>query len=124
MAMPVLLLAGPVARADIPWLCVRAATLLASCDADPVVCDVAGLEATADAVEVLARLQLTAYRSGRRLRVRNPGRELRDLIAIMGLRDVLDACEDSGGIQSRRQAEQREQPLRIEEEHDPGDPAA
>ena len=54
-----------------------------------VLCDVDGVAADAAAVEALARLQLVARRAGCELRLRNASPELRELVAFMGLRDVL-----------------------------------
>jgi ABC-type transporter Mla MlaB component len=53
------------------------------------VCDVNGLPADAAAVEALARLQLAAGRCGGAIRLANASTELLDLIAFMGLADVL-----------------------------------
>ena len=52
-------------------------------------------------VDALARLQLSARRHGRRLRVRDASDDLQDLIDLAGLSEVL-------GIEPRRQPEQRE----------------
>jgi anti-anti-sigma regulatory factor len=54
-----------------------------------VLCDVEGVVADAAAVEALARLQLVVRRAGYELRLRNASPELHDLVAFMGLRDVL-----------------------------------
>jgi ABC-type transporter Mla MlaB component len=51
--------------------------------------DVAGLPAEVTTVETLARFQLAAQRRGYTLRLRNAPAELVDLIALLGLRDVL-----------------------------------
>ena len=51
--------------------------------------DVAGLPADVATVETLARLQLAGRRHGYTLRLRNAQTELVDLIALLGLRDVL-----------------------------------
>jgi hypothetical protein len=51
--------------------------------------DVAGLPADVATVETLARLQLAGRRHGYTLRLRNAQAELVDLIALLGLRDVL-----------------------------------
>jgi hypothetical protein len=51
--------------------------------------DVAGLPAEVPAVETLARFQLTARRLGYTLALRNASAELTELIALLGLRDVL-----------------------------------
>jgi anti-anti-sigma regulatory factor len=65
-------------------------------------------------VDALARAALNARRAGLRLRVVNASRELRDLIALTGLEDVL-LGRDS------RQAEEGEQPLGVEERGEPDD---
>ena len=67
-----------------------------------------------DAVEALARLQLAARRKGLDLRLHVVSRELRDLIELTGLTQVL-------GVEPRRQAEEREQRLGVEEEGELGD---
>jgi ABC-type transporter Mla MlaB component len=83
-------IAGPVDRADVARLCERIRVLLAADDADLVVCDVGALVAAdAATVDVLARLQLTARRRGGRMRIRHASSELLDLLALMGLREVL-----------------------------------
>jgi ABC-type transporter Mla MlaB component len=85
-----LVLAGPIAPQDIPALCRRACTLAEGSDAKLVVCDVGGLvEPDVVAVEALARVQLTVGRLGRRVRVRNSCPELQELLAFMGLADIL-----------------------------------
>jgi ABC-type transporter Mla MlaB component len=53
------------------------------------VCDVSGVEPDAVVVDALARLQLGARRTGCRVRLRNASPELLDLVAFMGLQDVL-----------------------------------
>ena len=97
--------------------------LLEGCDAELVVCDVGGLvDPDAVTVDALARLQLTARRLGRRIRLRDPCGELRQLLALMGLGEVLAVGVPSGS-QPRRQTEQREQAGGVQEEADPADPA-
>jgi hypothetical protein len=81
---------GPIARADLPGLCSRVCGLLASRDGAPFAyCDVSGVEPDAVTVDALARLQLAARRHGCRVRLRNASRELLQLVAFMGLEDVL-----------------------------------
>jgi STAS domain len=109
--------AGPIARADVPALCGQVAALLRTTGAEVVVCDVAGLEADAVAIDALARIQLAVRRMGRRLMVRDAADDLVDLLAFAGVAGVL-------GIESWGQAEQREQRLGIEEERELGDPPA
>ena len=85
-----MVLLGPIAPQDIPALCRRARVLLERSCAELVVCDVGALvEADAVTVEALARVRLTVRQLGRRVRVRHPCRELRELLAFMGLADVL-----------------------------------
>jgi ABC-type transporter Mla MlaB component len=118
----VLVMSGPIAREDVAGVCERVRVLLEGSHADQVVCDVEALVA-ADAVtvDVLARLQLTARRLGRRVRVRHACGELQDLLALMGLGDAVPLCGTSA-VEPRGQTEQREQPIGVEEEADPADP--
>jgi hypothetical protein len=100
----VLAIDGRIARADIPALCERVHVLL-----------------DAVTVDALARLQLTAGRLGRRIRLRDPCGELQDLLALMGLGDVLLGAASE--LQPGGQAEEREQAGGVQEEADPVDPA-
>jgi ABC-type transporter Mla MlaB component len=122
---PRLVLSGPIARDDIPALCERVHVLVESCDAEPVQCDVGGLdEPDALTIDALARLQLTALRMGRRLGFRDACGELRDLVEFLGLGDVLPCdtpCADPSALEPGGQPEQREQALGVEEEADPRD---
>ena len=59
-------------------------------------------------VDGLARAALNAQRQGERLRVVDASPALQELIAFAGLEDVLLG-------RGRREAEQREEPLRVEE---------
>jgi anti-anti-sigma regulatory factor len=81
-----------------------------------MVCDLGGVAADACAIDALARLQLAARRLGLELRLRHVSGELRELIAFAGLGDVLL-------LEPGREAEEREEPLRAEEERELGDPA-
>jgi hypothetical protein len=80
-----------LARADVPAACERLRALIGACDADTVVvvCDVGGVVADLVAVEVLARLRLTAQRLGCGLRLRHASRGLEQMLAFCGLCDVL-----------------------------------
>jgi ABC-type transporter Mla MlaB component len=80
---------GPIARADLPGLCARVCALLGEVTSEEVACDVGGIEPDAVTVDALARLQLAAHRHGCRIRLRHASPELLDLVAFMGLRDVL-----------------------------------
>lgn len=113
---------GPIGRADIAALCERVRGLPAGSRADPIVCDVRGLaHSDATTVDALARLQLTARRLGRQVRLRDAGSELQGLLALMGLSDVLP-CGAGSGLEPRGQAEEREQARCVQEEGDPRDP--
>ena len=80
-------------------------------------CDVGHLPcADLGVVNALARASLHVRRHGESFRVVNASPELQELIAFAGLDGVLLG-------RRRRQAEQREQPLRVEERGEPDDPA-
>ena len=80
---------GPIERTDLPGLCERVCSLLESSGADVAVCDVHGVEPDAVTADALARLQLAAVRRGCQVRLRGASSDLLDLLAFMGLRDVL-----------------------------------
>ena len=116
------MISGPLTPADAAALCERARSELERSDAEVLVCDVAGLtHPDAGTIEALARLQLTARRLGRQVRLRDPSRELRELLDLFGLTDVLPR-DRALRREPRRQPEQREQPLGVEERVEMGDP--
>ena len=80
---------GPLARSDLPGLCDRVCALLESSHATVALCDVSGIAVDAVAVDALARLQLAARRCACRVRLRGASKDLRELVAFMGLADVL-----------------------------------
>jgi ABC-type transporter Mla MlaB component len=80
---------GPIARADLPGLCDRVCALLDQTHAGVAVCDVSSVAPDAVTVDALARLQLGARRHGCQVRLRGASRELLELVAFMGLTDVL-----------------------------------
>jgi ABC-type transporter Mla MlaB component len=80
---------GPIARSDLPGLCDRVCAMLSAAPAGVAFCDVDGVEPDAVTVDALARLQLAARRHGCRVHLRGASEELLDLLAFMGLRDVL-----------------------------------
>jgi ABC-type transporter Mla MlaB component len=81
---------GPIERADLPGLCDRICSLLASAGvACEVPCEVVGVEPSAVTVDALARLQLAAQRHGCRIRLENTSPELRELVDLLGLTEVL-----------------------------------
>ncbi len=86
---------SPLARAELPGLFSRTCTALArdrGCEL--LLCEVAGVAADAVALDALARLALAARRAGARVRLRGSSRELRELIVLAGLADVLDVREE------------------------------
>jgi ABC-type transporter Mla MlaB component len=80
---------GPITRADLPGLCDRVCALLSESGSGTVLCDVQGVEPDAVTVDALARLQLAARRRQCQVRLRNASDELVELVAFMGLSDVL-----------------------------------
>ena len=80
---------GPIARDDLPGLCERVCALLEGSGADIALCDVRGVEPDAVTADALARLQLAARRRGCQARLRGASSDLLELLAFMGLRDVL-----------------------------------
>ena len=112
---------SPIGRAAVPALCERVRVLLAAGVVEVITCEVGGLtEPGPVAVDTLARLQLTARRLGRSIRLRHPRPELRDLLGLTGLRTELP-CGTGLRLESQGQTEEREQ-VRVDEEVDPDDP--
>lgn len=118
----IVVIAGPIARAEIPGLCERVGASLEECYPGPVDCDVGAMAPDAVTVEALARLQLSGRRMGRRVRFTRAPPELQGLLCLVGLDEVLP-CGPASGLEPRRQAEKREQAPGVQEERDPGDPA-
>jgi hypothetical protein len=91
-----------------------------------VICDVREVvHPDVGTVDALARLQLAARRRGGEVRLRNASGRLRELLALVGLVEVLPRHSASGvesGVEAGGQAEDREQVLGVEKEHDAGDP--
>jgi ABC-type transporter Mla MlaB component len=81
----------------------------------PIVCDVSALAADAAAIDGLARLQLLAKRQGLEIRFCQVPSELRELLGLCGLGDVLS-------LEVVGQTEQREERGGVEEERHLGDP--
>ena len=80
---------GPITRADLPGLCERVGALLGESGAGIAVCDVRSVEPDAVTVDALARLQLAARRNRCQVRLCQASNELLQLVAFMGLEDVL-----------------------------------
>jgi hypothetical protein len=113
---------GPLGPMDVYGLCARLRALLAAAPAELAVCDIDDLvEPDLLTVEALARLQLTARRMGCGVQLRDAPVELRGLLAFAGLDGAIPS--DQLRLEARRQAEQREQPLGVEEESELDDSA-
>ena len=124
----VLIIGGSISHPDLSGLCRRARSLLEGSDATLVICDVGGLvEPDAVAVDALARLQVTAFRCGCRVRFRHASARLRGLLHLVGLNDVLcsDEAPSASGwsaVEPQGKAEHGEEALGVQEECDPADP--
>lgn len=79
-------------------------------------------EPDCETVDILARLQLLARRRGREIALRNASPRLCELLELSGLADIVPCVDESSGIESRRETEERKEPLGVEEEDDPADP--
>jgi len=109
---------GPIERRDLPGLCRRVRAVLEEAPPAVALCDVSPLVASdAVAVDALARLQLLAGRVGCQVRLRQASADLLQLLAFMGLRDVVPELL----AETRRQAEEREEHLGVQEEAEIGD---
>ena len=86
---------GPIDRDDLPGLCARVCTLLEGSSHGVVLCDVDGIAPDCVTVDALARLQLAARRHDCQVRLRHASAELLELVAFMGLSDVLSDYESS-----------------------------
>lgn len=87
-------------------------------DVDLARCPIDGTRPDLALVDALARLQLAVRRLGWSLEVRSPSPELRGLLELVGLAEVLGLP-----LQAGREPEGGEQ-LGVEEVVEPGDPVA
>ncbi|MFL5824463.1 MAG: STAS domain-containing protein [Solirubrobacteraceae bacterium] len=85
---PVFRIHGPLYRSDLPGLYGRVCVQLQRASGQALEVEVDGIAADAVAVDALARLELAARRHGCRVTVRGTGPELRELIELVGLRDL------------------------------------
>ncbi|MEV0486340.1 hypothetical protein AB0I69_37820 [Streptomyces sp. NPDC050508] len=114
MTPAVLVPTGPVTRDEETELCDEVRALLAATGTGVVLVEVVGPGPPGlGTVDLLARLQLTARRTGGgRIGLRAPTPVLRALLDLVGLRFEVEG-----------QVEQREPALRVQEEVEPGEPA-
>ncbi len=89
----------------------------------PLVIDVRGIKGLDEhSLDALVRLQLTARRCGAMIVLRNASRELIDLLALVGMEEIVRCA--SGDVVDRQgdgKPEEREQAL-LDEEVEFGDP--
>ena len=113
---------------DLPALCDRVRAALGDGEPGLVVLHVGALaDPDLGTVDALARAGLAARRRGCELRVDDACEQLRDLLDLAGLGDVVRCGPGSGlvsGLEARGQAEGGEEALGVEEERDPADPPA
>jgi ABC-type transporter Mla MlaB component len=115
---------GPLASADVPELCDRVRTTARRSTAEVIVCDVgAVLEPDARTVEALARVQLTARRLGREIRLRHASARMQELIDFMGLSGSVPLEPRLRVVEPVGQPEEREQARGVEERVERDDPS-
>ncbi|MDQ3688504.1 MAG: STAS domain-containing protein [Chloroflexota bacterium] len=84
---------APASLAELSSLSERLGVLIAGRNVDLITCDVRALtDADTSTVDGLARLQLSARRLGIDIRLLNACEELRTLLAVVGLCEVVGAC--------------------------------
>jgi hypothetical protein len=117
---------GPLGPTDLPGLCARLRASLVTEPAEVAFCDVDELvEPDLLTVDALARLQLAARRLGCGMRLRDAPPELHGLVAFAGLDEAVPSAEPRPlCAEARRQPEQGEQTLRVQEEGELDDPPA
>ncbi len=115
---------GPMRQAELLGLCERVRNLVAAGNAATVVCDARRVtDASLGTIALLASLQLAARRAGGRIEVRNASPHLRELLALLGLSEVVGVWPASG-LEPPWQAEHREEASGVEEKGDSADPIA
>jgi ABC-type transporter Mla MlaB component len=126
---------GPIDDLEAAALYERARHTLAEMDDTLLVCDVGAIAGPdIGTVAALARLTLIAKQRGCAVELRDAAPDLRELLALAGLTDIVPCAgmlPDAGdppvagsGVQSRGQPEHRKEALGVEEERDPADPTA
>ena len=113
-----------ISMLDVEVLCERVSAEVGAGASRTVLCEAGELtDADLGTVDALARLRLRARRLGCDVRLEHAPAELRDLLCLLGLDDVVPCCAESG-LETWREAEGREEAGGVEEERDPGDPIA
>ena len=119
------LVVGPgLAPGDMRSLADRLVRQLRRDDVAEVLVDVSGVGCPdIGYVDALARLQLGARRRGSRVRLVRPCPRLLELLALVGLEEVLPADDGRSG-DLHRETEHGEEPVDVEVGVDPADPVA
>jgi ABC-type transporter Mla MlaB component len=111
-----------VDHAGIAVVCESFASFASSEQDRIIVCDVGAItDPDLATVSLLARMQLTARRLGGAIRLHRAQPRLVELILFSGLAAVLPLAADLS-LELGRQAEQREEPVHVEEVVEPFDP--
>jgi hypothetical protein len=119
---PELAVRGRIDPGDVEALVAQVERALDRSSSGPVTCDVAALvDPDLVAMDALARMQLAARTRGRTVRLRDPTRDLADLLALCGMWDVFPVDRGSG-FEAVGKPEEREEGGRVEERVDPADP--
>jgi ABC-type transporter Mla MlaB component len=126
--------AGAIQPGMIPSLCIDVGRLVTDTAADRLVCELSGLtQADLATVDALCRLRVTVRRLGCEIALRGAPPDLDALLAFVGLDGVLHDDDGSAsrigvsgepagsGLGAGRQAEQREEAGRVQEERDASD---
>ena len=88
-----------------------------------IVCDVSAVtDPDMVTIDTLARLQLTARRSGTSIALTGVSEELKELLEFAGLGSIFPRCPPSA-VEPIRQPEQGEEAGGIQKEADPADPS-
>ncbi len=94
---------------DLPLLCEGLRLRLLASESTVVVCDVGALSADLLTVDALARLELTARRLGREIRLAGASPELLGLLGLAGLAGVVGRATPPPGSARGRRGETAEQ---------------
>ena len=125
MSAPALVLhvRGRIEPDDVGTLLARVEHALDAGGSGALTCDVGDLvDPDILAMDTLARMLLAARRRGRTIVLRNPSRDLADLLVLCGLWDVFPSAAPSG-FEALGQPEEREEGRGVEEGVDPGNAA-
>ena len=112
---------APIRMSSVPSLCERVRAALQASTTKRVDCDVGAVVADVVAVEAFARMQLAARRLGGSVRFQRLSDEMVELLALVGLDNVLLADFDGTG-ELPGETEQGKQRGGIEERVDLADP--